>query len=111
MSNRPRSVPSQASFNAKDNEWELGDRSGELCVGDWTWWRPDGTLLGTTHFDDAGRPHGICRRFHPNGELALEAPYDRGVAHGKQIMTRPSEGESPENPIMAQLPGVYRMET
>ena len=43
---RPRGVPAPALFDATENEWQLGAKKGKMLVGDWTWWRPDGTLGG-----------------------------------------------------------------
>jgi hypothetical protein len=108
---RPAGLPAAAVFNDADQEWELGERRGALQVGAWIWWRPDGTLLSDAEFDADGALHGIARRYHPSGELALEAPYHHGALHGRQIMTRPLEGTSPENPALLELEGVYRMDS
>lgn len=108
---RPPDLPAAAVFNDADGEWELGERRGEQQVGPWTWWRPDGSLLAVAEFDDGGKLHGVARRYHPSGELALEAPYHHGVLHGRQIMTRPLEGTSPENAALVELEGVYRMDS
>jgi hypothetical protein len=111
MNARPAGVPPAAVWSESDDEWELGERRGDLHVGEWTWWRADGSLVCRSTFDDAGRLDGLCRRYHPGGEVALEAPYSRGVLHGRQVMTRPSTGASPENTILLQLEDVYRMDT
>src|SRR5262245_16900483 len=110
MPDRPQGVPGEAVWNASEREWELGTRRDGHEVGDWTWWRADGTLVCKSTFDDAGQLHGIARRWHPNGELSLVAPYIRGKLHGKQIATRPSAGDSPEMRELLELEGVYRSE-
>jgi hypothetical protein len=108
--NRPAGVPPDAVWNAGDNEWELGERRGAVQVGTWTWWRPDGSIVCRSVFDDGGKLDGIARRWHPNGEPSLIAPYVRGKLHGKQIATRPSTGDSPEMRELLALDDVFRSE-
>jgi hypothetical protein len=67
-------------------------------------------LACVSTFDDEGRLHGVSRRYHPNGEPSLAAPYVAGKLHGKQIATRPSSGDSPEMRELAELDGVFRAE-
>jgi hypothetical protein len=107
---KPSSVPAEAVWNEPDREWELGERRGLTTVGPWTWWREDGSRVGASTFDDDGALDGIARRWHPNGELSLEAPYVHGKLHGKQIATRPSSGDSPELRELLTLDEVYRTE-
>ena len=106
----PTSVPADAVWNESDSEWELGARRGSLTVGPWRWWRGDGTLACESSFDDAGELHGVSKRWHPNGEVSLVAPYVHGKLHGKQIATRPSRGESPEMRELLELKDVHRTE-
>ncbi len=110
MDHRPEGVPPGASWNATDHEWELGARDGGHQIGDWAWWREDGTLACRSTIDAAGALHGIARRWHPNSEPSLVAPYVHGKLHGKQIATRPSTGDSPEMRELLELDGVYRSE-
>lgn len=98
-------------WNEAEQEFEEGERRGDLKVGPWRWWRPDESLVCESTFDERGELHGVCRRWHPNGELSLVAPYVHGKLHGKQIATRPSEGDSPEMRELLALDDVFRLET
>ncbi len=110
MGIRPAGVPAEAVWSEADAEWELGRRAGELTVGPWTWWRADGSRACESTFDDEGKLHGVSRRWHPNGEVSLVAPYVHGKLHGKQIATRPSSGDSPEMRELLELDDVWRTE-
>lgn len=101
---RPKGVPAAAVWNAADNEWELGKRSGTRSVGEWTWWRPDGTVVCRSTYDAAGKLHGVARRHHPDGSTSLESRYVHGVRWGKTRHTRSPKGDSDEDVHMAQLP-------
>lgn len=103
--------PDDAVWNEADGEWELGPRRGVRRVGQWSWWRADSSLACVSSFDDDGQLHGVARRYHPNGELSLLAPYEHGKLHGKQIATRPSAGDSPEMRELLEMEGVFRVET
>jgi hypothetical protein len=104
-------VPDAAIFNAAENEWELGERRGDKQIGAWTWWRPDGTLVCKSPFDDRGELDGVCRRYHPDGTISMESRYVHGVRWGKTWHTRSARGDSPEDGHVAQLPAeVCRLE-
>jgi len=74
---RPPNVPAEASWNASENEWELGTKSNGKCVGTWTWWRPSGAIVCRSTFGDDGTLDGPFQRFHPNGEVCLEGTYSK----------------------------------
>jgi len=76
------------------------------------WWRADGSLAARSMFDDDGQLHGICRRFHPDETVSLEAPFQRGKAHGQRFHTRSKSGGSPEDVHLdaLPLPGVCRID-
>jgi hypothetical protein len=101
---RPRGVPAAATFDAKENEWQLGSKKGSRMVGEWSWWRADGTLGGRSTFDDEGELHGVAQRFHSGGEISMESRYVHGVRWGKTRHTRSRKGDSPEDMHMAALP-------
>ncbi len=110
---RPPSVPEQARWSPEDAEWGLGQTRDDYHVGAWTWWRADGTLLGESSFDDAGQLQGRCRRFHPSGNLAYEATFERGRRHGREIICRPVAGETPEvgaQQLEEMDPDLHRMD-
>lgn len=110
---RPAGVPGAAEWNAAEAEWELGAKRDGHPIGAWTWWRGDGTRVCESLFDDDGNLHGECRRFHPGGELAYQAVFDRGDKRGREIVCRPLTGDTPEVGAaqLAELdPELYRME-
>ncbi|MEQ1569982.1 MAG: hypothetical protein ABMA64_30390 [Myxococcota bacterium] len=93
MTDRPPTVPADAGFDPKDQQWERGARgpNGEK-LGPWTGWLPTGERAYEATYDDRGRLHGPLRRWHPNGELAQSATFEAGRAHGLYSWTRPSHG-------------------
>jgi len=101
---RPSTVPAEATWNALENEWERGAKRGAASIGDWTWWRPDGTLVCRSSFDDEGKLDGVCRRYHPDGRISMESRYVHGVRWGKTRHTRSLGGGSPEDVHLATLP-------
>lgn len=68
---RPEDVPANATWNADDGEWELGETNDDgQKVGEWRWWlAPTGHLVCHTHFFDNGAIKSFCR-YHPNGEVS-----------------------------------------
>jgi PDZ domain len=109
---RPASVPAEAVWKPGDREWELGDKREGHEVGPYVWWRPDGSVVCRSTYDEHGLLHGVCRRFHPDGAISMQAPYDAGKPHGKRFHTRSLGGDSPEDVHMRALPvrDAYRVE-
>jgi hypothetical protein len=101
---RPRGVPAGATFDPKENEWPLGTTKGGKRIGEWSFWRADGSLVGRATFDAKGVLHGIARRFHSDGAISMESRYVHGVRWGKTRHTRSKKGDSPEDVHMAALP-------
>jgi len=89
--NRPDSVPPEATWSREENEWQLGQSKGKgrarVPMGEWRYWRPDGTLCCVANFDDAGRLHGILERFHPDGSIASGGEWKNGDRHGNFFST------------------------
>lgn len=85
---RPSTVPASAVWNARENEWELGNKNAAgKPIGEWKWWlAPNGHLVCHTLFDAQG---GMVKatRFHPNGEPSREID----VASGKDVYYRSTE--------------------
>jgi hypothetical protein len=76
---RALEVPADASWNAADQSWEHGETDERGCrQGVWRAWREDGTKRGETPFVDHDL-HGLNRRFHPDGTVASEGRWERGV--------------------------------
>ena len=108
---RPDQVPASARWNADDSEWETGQIVDGIRRGDFTWWRPEGALVARSPFDEEGRLDGICRRYHPDGQISLESRYVSGVRWGKTWHTRSLSGDSPEDVHLALLPPTtFRLE-
>ncbi|MBX9949999.1 MAG: hypothetical protein K2Y39_12595 [Candidatus Obscuribacterales bacterium] len=100
---RPAGVPDEAVWVEKDNEWQLGvfDKRGviksvKVPVGEWRYWRSDGTLVCLANFDAEGRPHGILERYHPDGSLASRGEWKNGNRNGRFVYFN-SEIESEEH--------------
>ncbi|MBA3858078.1 MAG: hypothetical protein C0507_14330 [Cyanobacteria bacterium PR.3.49] len=86
---RPAGVPSEAVWVEKDQEWQLGkhERRGvikkvEVPVGEWRYWRKDGSLCCIATLDSEGRPDGIVERFHNDGTLAYRGEWKQGNRRG-----------------------------
>lgn len=108
---RPSTVPADAIWNAAENEWELGQKQGAKYRGEVIWWRPDGSLVCRSTFDDRGELDGVSRRYHPDGSISLESRYVHGTRWGKTWHTRSAKGGSPEDMHMMQLPAnIHRLE-
>lgn len=98
---RPAGLPDAAVWNAKENEWELGQHSADgKEVGEWLWWYPDGTMVCHAIYNDEGQLHGHFRRFHPNGELSQWAEWTNGKVHGLNSWTRPTSGPSDKASVL-----------
>ena len=110
MPARPANVPSDATFNEQDQEWELGPKNeAGQPVGQWRWWLPDGHLVCETNYDDQGQIE-LCTRYHQDGTWASKVTYRAGKPHGVghyQASTSPTT----EKPIPEQAPdNIFRME-
>lgn len=78
---RPTTVPTEAIWNSRDNEWELGKVNTQgKHIGEWKWWlAPKGHLCCHTFFDEAGNIISF-KRFHPNGEVSRYGSFEGGKA-------------------------------
>jgi antitoxin component YwqK of YwqJK toxin-antitoxin module len=81
---RPESVPPEARWVAKDNQWELGAGKGKSRQGPWKFWRADGTVEFECTMQN-GVPHGPYKRWHESGELSQEGTYVEGAFHGRRV--------------------------
>jgi hypothetical protein len=86
---RPAGVPAEAIWVEKDQEWQLGkhERRGvikkiEVPVGEWRYWRKDGSLCCVATLDSEGRPDGIVERYHNDGTLAYRGEWKQGNRRG-----------------------------
>jgi hypothetical protein len=104
---RPDGVPKEAFWVKNENEWQLGSKKShgvikrvEHPVGEWRYWRPDGTLCCVANFDEEGRQHGLVERFHNDGTLASSAMWKHGNRHGRFVFIRsnnPTDEHYPSN--------------
>lgn len=98
---RPAGLPDAAVWNAKENEWELGQHSPDgKEIGEWLWWYPDGTMVCHAIYNDEGQLHGPFKRFHPNGEISQWAEWTNGKVHGSNSWTRPTSGPSDKSSVL-----------
>ncbi|WP_108866300.1 SMI1/KNR4 family protein [Aquimarina aquimarini] len=73
----PAHVPKDAVWDEDDMEWGQGERNEEGDeIGEWKWWlAPTGHLCCHTFFDNEGNMES-AKRYHPNGEIAMEMSYN-----------------------------------
>lgn len=100
---RPAGVPDAAVWVEKDKEWQLGDsekrgviKKVHVPVGEWRYWREDGTLVCVASFDSEGRQHGTLERYHNDGTLASRGQWKHGSRHGHFVYFN-SDNETEEN--------------
>lgn len=86
---RPESVPAEANWNKADKVWELGPsgqigviKKRQFAVGEWRYWRADGSLSCIANFDDKGNQHGKVETYHPDGTLASSGNWHQGNRQG-----------------------------
>lgn len=99
---RPAGVPDEAIWVEKERTWQLGtsDKRGvikkvQVPVGEWRYWRADGTLVCVAGFDSEGRQHGMLERYHNDGTLASRGQWKHGSRHGHFVYFN-SENETDE---------------
>ncbi len=95
---QPQNIPVQAVWVEKNKEWAYGPTDNNREIGEWRWWRSDGSLSAHSSYNMEGLLDGIVKRYHPNGELSQWARYRKGKIFGRQILTKPTSGFSTENP-------------
>ncbi len=100
---RPVGVPEEAVWTDKDKCWQLGtsEKRGflkkvEVPVGEWRYWREDGSLCCIANFDLEGNQHGLVERFHKDGTLASRGEWKNGNRHGHFVFIQ-SENETDES--------------
>lgn len=100
---RPKNVPEQAVWAENDKVWQLGKsekrgilRKVEVCVGEWRYWRKDGSLCCVANFDAEGNQDGIVERFHPDGTLASRGEWKNGNRFGHFVFIQ-SENDTDES--------------
>ncbi len=100
---RPVGVPEKANWAEKDKCWELGtsEKRGllkkvEVPVGEWRYWREDGSLCCIANFDFEGNQHGVVERYHKDGTLASRGEWKNGNRHGHFVFIQ-SENETDES--------------
>ena len=100
---RPSCVPPEAVWSSQEREWQLGKsitrgkkRKQECPVGEWRYWRADGSLCCVANFDNEGFQDGVLERFHNDGTLASSGVWKKGSRFGHFVFVR-SENPSDEN--------------
>lgn len=85
---RPANVPADAEFLQTQSwgkvleYWQLGTKDGGRCVGEWTYWRRDGSVLERETYDKNGNLDGERERYHPDGSVAVHQSFKAGKPHG-----------------------------
>jgi len=92
---RPAAIPDGATWDAAGEEWQHGetDANGSR-QGAWRFWRADGSLRGECAYRDH-EPHGMNRRFHPDGAIASEGEWRDGRLHDATLYAAASTDEPP----------------
>lgn len=100
---RPENVPAEAVWSSEEREWQLGQhrvvgnkRKLKCPVGEWRYWRADGTLCCIANLDEEGRPHGLVERFHNDGTLASTGNWRAGHRFGHFVFIQ-SENSTDES--------------
>jgi hypothetical protein len=68
-----KKIPTQAVFNPKEDQWELGKRDAKgKPVGEWKyWWKTTGHLCCISHYENGGKKETYTR-FHPDGTYSVK---------------------------------------
>lgn len=92
---RPSGVPEEATWDKSENVWQHGPKKSrgvvkkiEVPVGEWRYWRADGSLCCIANFDEEGRQHGVVERFHNDGTLASRGMWKNGNRHGHFVFVQ-----------------------
>lgn len=100
---RPASVPDQATWNAQDKVWESGTngqtgviKKRSFPVGEWRYWRADGSLSCIANFDEKGSQHGKVETYHPDGTLASSGNWHQGNRKGHFVFIQ-SEADTDQS--------------
>jgi hypothetical protein len=97
---RPSNVPSEAAWHTEDQEWQAGTmrlpKKGDAhAVGEWRYWRKDGSLACIANFDGLGALDGVNARYHPDGSLYSRGEWRHGSRFGQFVFVQ-SEHSTPE---------------
>lgn len=100
---RPQSVPTEAVWSSGEREWQLGksitkgSKRKQACpIGEWRYWRADGSLCCVANFNNEGFQDGLTERFHNDGTLASSGVWKNGSRFGHFVFVR-SENPTEEN--------------
>ena len=107
-SDHPPGVPGAATWSAIAESWSHGTRDDQGSrQGTWRYWRADGTLQCECPFVD-DEPHGINRRFHPDGTTASEGTWRDGKLYDTVVFRGPKKTDEAFAPDAA--PSIVRVE-
>jgi uncharacterized protein (TIGR02996 family) len=98
--------PDDAWWDPEAQEFAHGakDDRGRL-TGEVRYWNAAGVLISTADHV-AGKPHGIARRYYPNGEVSQDSRYVEGVIDGVRRFFRPSDPSIPADGLLARFTAV-----
>ncbi|MEW1550302.1 toxin-antitoxin system YwqK family antitoxin [Streptomyces tsukubensis] len=101
---RPDGVPAEAGWDQEEEGWTLGATGQRGKTGEWRCWRADGTFAETSTWVD-GKMHGPHIRYHDDGSVACEGPWEDGKR--TTMVLHRSDAPSQET-VMAELPESVR---
>jgi antitoxin component YwqK of YwqJK toxin-antitoxin module len=76
--------PFSAVFPDSRQQAQVGTLKGNVLVGLWKTWYPDGQLRYVGSFDPAGKRTGAWKAWYPSGQLARSGRYQNGVFTGME---------------------------
>lgn len=89
---RPKTVPAEATYDAANEQWELGKRNAKgKPEGEWRyWWRTTGHLCAVSQFSKNGTVEDY-ERYHPDGTISKKATEKNGKVSGPVIFQKSSK--------------------
>jgi hypothetical protein len=110
---KPKGVPAEATYDAANEQWELGarDKKGRP-TGEWRyWWRTTGHLCSVSVYEDGGRKNTYTR-LHPDGTYSRKGVnIDGKPAPGEVIYWQKSKNPTTELAISGpEYKKVFRVE-
>lgn len=86
---KPEGVPEEAFWEAQDNEWAIGEKNADgNSIGEWKWWRTDGTLVCHTIYEGEDGGNFSFTRYHEDGTPSMQGQYRNNLMDGETISTK-----------------------
>jgi hypothetical protein len=108
---RPKAVPAEAKWSAREKEWQLGTIGKETKArsGSWVAWRADGTVRWRGTYA-AGDLTGEHTRFHRDGTEARKVTFKNRYTIGVETWTRSQSKTDEPFGLRGEAKTVWRVE-